>query len=278
MTRIGESRTVIYQKIDTVSPSKNNDRLDWFLTELFDEKDRRRIVAVRAHDARQEQWVEMMLKKRYSAGDLLPLFELMLFYKEINRKNLSNAILTRLTNQFPESAGLRALKNEVEPGKHQVFKWQALQVENGKKTIIHQDRDLTYGDRVQIKYSTEEESFYYLFITSQSRKSCCDTVKISPNKPVVEKNKYQFPSRVKAKTDLYLPSAQKAFVMDSTSGIEHVWGWSCNGPVVSKKRINQIIRQVENSLLEKKVLSKHTITELAPAVCIHGFYLRFNHI
>ena len=279
MKFISGTREVVYGKTDDhVGGEKSN--LKTVLRELFGSWNRRRIAADRDFATVQQDWLRFLEQGKIPPEDLELGFELMAFYEEFGKTNRVMALLSKLTEQYPNSQGIQQLWRQERPGYHSGIQWQAYKIVSGRKVKIKPNSRLVKGDKVQIRYKSSAESYYYLFLTTHRQNGSVETDMVFPDElsalRQVNRSAY-FQSRLKSEEELHLPSTNTAFILDKNKGMEHLWGWSCFGPVLDHKLVTRIIHRTEAMLKEQPVLTTNRVSQIKPAICHAAFALSFQH-
>ncbi len=134
---------------------------------------------------------------------------------------------------------------------------------NNSQLQIKKKKKLKHREKIQIRYRAEMESFYYLFLTSQPKPNEVNTQRIYPASSAIPK--------VRASETIYIPAPQRNFEIKNMEGHEHLWGWSCFGPILDKKLLKRAFLSIENELRKTSRLSPKIVTENRPLFCQKGF-------
>ena len=280
MLRIAANQQQTYSTDSKKKKFKSEKGVMAFLSELFDHREQKRITAVRALDAAQSSWIQLLQKRRYQGEDLELIFELMAHYQEQDLTNRTAALAAKLYRQYPDNQGFKQIASLALNQQSYTPDWQVLKIVHGKPVVIEPGSRLTEGDNLQISYQSARESYYYLFLTTRPDNGQISTMMIYPQSIIhlktIGTGKY-FSSHQEPGTRLILPSANSAYPMDDTKGTEVFWGWSCCGPVENESAVRAAVEGVEASINKKKGLLKSDISQSSPDVCRGFFTIRFKH-
>ncbi len=278
MMRVTGGQEQVYRLKKTAKKKK---KFSSFFKSFFGNQDRRRIAAVRKFgtDPKQPIWIELMGKEQLSADDLELVIELAGNYQEQNKSNRSAALMWRLKEDFPSQLGFHVLAKDVMDEHKQNVSWNVLKRIQGEVSPAMSGDVMVEDNGLQIQYQSNQESFYYLFLTTHSQSGKLTTELLQPSKVgrlKQLKDIQWFESRVSPNTALTLPP-DNFFALDSTKGKEYLWGWSCMGPVTQIATIQRVITEFEAQLQEIPAFSKEQLAQIAPEVCKDVFMLDIKH-
>lgn len=279
LTRIRANKTKIYKG---ASKKMARAKRGWkdSLGELVGERKRKRIAATRGgdKDPNQHLWMETM-KNELIGDDIERVMELASTYKE-KKSNRSVALLWKLQAAFPEHNGFSQLaENAAQDYKNDV-KWKVIKKNRSGKSSLRSGETLYEGNGLQIQYYSEGESYHYFFFTTQPLRGEIQTFPVFPSAldAVSEDGSSRyFEARIPPKEKAYLPGRGQYFTLDAAKGNEHLWAWSCPGPVMDQQLIKRAIENIRSALLQKPSLTEDVVNQSAPSVCRSVLALSVKH-
>ena len=251
--------------------SKSESRWKTALKEFFGTRARKRIAATRGLDnePNQDLWIKTM-QQQLTEEDIESVLELATLYLE-EKPNRTIALLWKLQNDFPTHAGIGQLSQQTLQGASPMKPWQISKLINGKSSPLQMGETLFQGNSLQIHYHSQEESYFYLFFTTQPQNGKMQTFLEHPSSLTAMNGRY-FEARIPSKEQKSL-----LFSLDEVVGNENVWGWSCPGPVLNAETLEEVIATIQQSLQNKSMLSPSLVSQTAPAMCRSTFALSIKH-
>jgi len=218
----------------------------------------------------QDIWMRLMkqpLTEEYEEDILI----LSSWYEREQKYNRQRALLWKLGN-IPSYEMLKIPVSKEYPNR---FHWRVDKFIHGHQSEAKSEDSLSEGDQVQILFLPEKESYFYLFLTTQPQGKPIETAALYPSSleaVKVEKNTHYYEARVKGGVEQRTPK----YTLDDSVGNEHIWGWSCSGPIVDHSITQQAINAVAKYISTSTPLTSRAIAESAPSICT-PFALSLRH-
>lgn len=272
-----EVREIIYNPFNQPSPDSGRD----VLATYFDRLENSAKPRVRGGVANQQEWIRLLRQERFTSADLEMSFAMINDYSRRGMRNRVNAILLKLSEAFPENPGFFQLVRQAQSGLQPQIKWEVTQVLNGSVFPVASGQRLMEGDHLQIQYLKNEESYYYLFVTTQPRTGGIRTRLITPTSVNAIKRvngNHYFESQREAKERFLLKLTSEDWMSTNMVGMEHFWGWSCDGPLISEEAVRAAVDRLERYVDLNRVLSDHEVERVAPPLCRSAFSLSVEYV
>jgi len=218
----------------------------------------REIEELRAH---QEIWMDIM-EQHLTTADEEDVFILSSWYEQQHKDNRKTALLWKLGYDLPD----KALEKQAIQERSNHFNWSVSKFIDGQESNAEPEDNLNQGDQVQIIFRPKQESYYYLFYSSQPFGKSIETTLLSPSSfsatKVEDKIKY-YEAKVKAGEQYKTPK----YPLDDVVGVEHFWGWSCSGPILDILIEQQARNAVIDDLSTSRRLVPNKLTQATPKIC-----------
>lgn len=280
LTIIPESVTFRYNPYVLSGTDFESGQFDTLLKSYFERIDFGYTAQMRGITDYQDKWLNLLSKKRFSPGDLETSFELINYYNGVGKKNRVSALLWKLKQVYPENPCFFQLTRKSLEGYQAGAKWQVIQYVQGRKSFIRNGNRILDKGLIQIEYVKDEESYHYLFMTSQPISGKMRTRMIFPRSVSARKkiNNLPYLEARSAPREKAQVTVAAALTENEKKGTEHFWGWSCNGPVMEKKIVDRAVKAVENHLKKHKMLTHTVIHTSAPMLCQSSFAMTLQII
>jgi hypothetical protein len=254
------------------------------LRELFSDARRTRVAATRgaqdeASPAAQTQlaraygelWEGLTRKPRLSPDDLSLAFETAAFFQERPYQNRSVSLLAKLARDLPEDAGIAELARQAREsyGLPATLELIVHPAAGGARSAASGEA-LRSGDGVQVRYRSETESFFYLYLHTWPERGEPETARIHPAPGMAS-------PALPPNAPLALPNQADAFVLDETRGREYFWAWACAAPLLDALAEQGAMQAVARSIQQRKPFTAETVGNVAPPGCMQGFAYEFAH-
>jgi len=243
------------------------------LKELNDKRTKKSVAMTRGAVATlpgQDMWMNLM-KQSLSEKDAEDVLILSAWYGQHHQYNRQAALVWKLGNDLPDER----LKRQAIQGYSNQFEWHVHTFIQGHRSEATFNDAVTEGDQLQMVFTPRQESYYYLFFTTQAQKESIKTYLLYPSHldatKIVSKVKY-YEARVNAGVEHRTPK----YTLDRAVGYEHLWGWSCSGPILDAAVTQGAIHAVKQHLSTSKLLTSNEVAKHMPAMCA-SFSLSLKH-
>jgi len=243
------------------------------LKELNDKRNKKSVAMTRGGEVQvpgQEVWMNVM-KQTLTEKNAEDVLILSTWYGQQHQYNRQTALLWKLGNDLADE---RLKRQSIHEYANQ-FEWHVHKFIQGHPTEAKFKDSVTEGDQLQILFTPGQESYYYLFFTTQPQKESIKTYLLYPthlaSTKIVNNVKY-YAARVNATVEHRTPK----YDLDSAVGYEHLWGWSCPGPILDTSIKQRAISAIEQHLSASKLLTSKEVAKHMPAMCA-SFALSLKH-
>ena len=270
MTRVKDKKNFIYQGVKRNSLTTGG--WESALIELKDKRSRKASAASRGLASNQDIWMGLMRQQPLTEEDAEGVFVLSSWYEYQHTYNRQVALLWKLGNDLGDDE----LKKQASQKYSNQFKWRVDKFIDGKVSKANFEDVLREGDEIQISFSPKQESYYYLFSTTQSLGKSLETSLVYPSRIGATKHeqgiKY-FEARIAGGVDFKSPM----FTLDNAVGNEHLWGWGCSGPILDAWMLQRARDAVVDILSKSSLLTVESLVKSTPNLC-YPFALSLKHL
>lgn len=271
-------------QLNALNPDGFSTDFAQILRKLFVESDRRLSAAHRGGEGEDEpeqppdpavahyeqEWRELLAQPRLGREDVARIVETAWYYREPAYRNRAIGLLLRIAHDVPGDPGFsriaeRAAEEFREPAALSVIRVTAsgvLPVANGDPVYS--------GEGLQLRLSSEMETFAYLFAHSLPESGKGKTVRMYPADGNVSQ-----PGPPGG--TLYLPGRNAYFIVDDAVGREILWIWVCAAPLRDAAEIGLAQARVAQHIEANRSLGDATTRRLAPSLCPQTFTLELEH-
>ncbi|MBF0350981.1 MAG: hypothetical protein HQM11_08105 [SAR324 cluster bacterium] len=276
LLKIGSNKSLTYQP-DSAGKPQN---MKVFLNELSGSKNLKQIAATRGNSPEQALWIKFMTSESIVDDEVESLFQLTEHFQK-DQPGKSAALLWKFQQNVPDHPGMLQMIQASLASWSAKPDWYVVKKTDNQKAKISEGSQVRLNDGLQVYYTASQDTYYYMFYTTRPANGVSETYNLFPESVTeVEKNvlSTEFISRIKADKQQILPSEREFYELDATLGTEHLWGWSCAGPVTSAETIQQAINQVEAMISSQGTVSTDDIQKIAPPICPSVLALNLKHL
>jgi hypothetical protein len=170
-----------------------------------------------------ESWLQMVRQPTVQRTDVEPMLKQASQFADRAVQNRAVALLTRLSQAFPEDAALRGLAGQVTvawgaPGLVKLTRRTAAGAQD-----MPDAAPLAKGDHVRITYVADSESFPVIWDVSPGKSGALETNRLYPPKG-------KLVDATPARQAIALPRPDGWFHLEGDTRAEHVLAWVCAAP------------------------------------------------
>lgn len=275
LIKLPEGKSVV----NFIKDGKKED-ISKFVGEFFSARSRTRLNAVRSGlDDLQQDWISLLNSDRMELDKVESVLELSAAYRHIT-KSRSDFIIWKLYDLFTENRGFQALSLHTFEGYTHPGKWKAFVKSKSSKRPIKSVDTVYSGNMLSFEFSSNVESYVYMFLTTKNISGKINTFRMFPNSDdLLELNNGDhFVSRVGPDSLLKLPASGDGFEVDDNKGMEYIWACACPG-ALSLRSVEQAKIEVEKFLSKRgSILDVDKLKSILPEVCGVMFAANLRHL